>query len=321
MSNGSPDAHPARCPSASTVAILREAPDGFQVLMLQRHANSRFMADRFVYPGGKLDPADCTAHAAQRIDGRTPREIQAAFGAASLRQSAAADPAAGQAHLGSGLFLAGIRETFEEAGILLARRKGQPDLIDLTSDAAVARRFRDYRQRLNRATLSLSSLAEQEDLIFPLERIAYFAHWITPLHEPRRYDTRFFIALAPENQRPLHDDEETIDSTWIRPKDAISANQAGNFLLAPPTLHTLMQLARFDSARAALAWAIDHRPPTILPFMHKEGRDILLLLPGDPRYPADQPGYRRSTPVDGPTRMRADGHGLWRILDGEASEK
>src|SRR5690554_5836019 len=78
----------ARCPSASTVAILREAPTGFEVLMVQRHTNSRFMADRFVYPGGKLDLADCTPRAAQRIDGRTPAEIQAAFGALSLRQSA-----------------------------------------------------------------------------------------------------------------------------------------------------------------------------------------------------------------------------------------
>jgi len=314
MSNSSPDSRTARCPSASTVAILREAPTGFEVLMVQRHTNSRFMADRFVYPGGKLDLADCTPRAAQRIDGRTPAEIQAAFGPLSLRQSADSGAEAGGEYLGSGLFLAGIRETFEEAGILLARRKDQPHLIDLTSDAAVAERFRTYRQKLNRGTLALSTLAEQEDLIFPLERIAYFAHWITPFHEPKRYDTRFFIALAPQNQRPLHDASETTDSRWIRPQDAIEANQSGTFQLAPPTLHTLMQLAEFDSAQDALDWASDYRPPTILPYMHKVASDILLLLPGDPNYPADQPGYSVTSPIDGPTRMRADGIGLWRIL-------
>src|SRR5690554_4602553 len=164
MSNSSPDSRTARCPSASTVAILREAPTGFEVLMVQRHTNSRFMADRFVYLGGKLDLADCILRAAQRIDGRTPAEIQAAFGPLSLRQSADSGAEAGGEYLGSGLFLAGIRETFEEAGILLARRKDQPHLIDLTSDAAVAERFRTYRQKLNRGTLALSTSPNKKTL-------------------------------------------------------------------------------------------------------------------------------------------------------------
>jgi len=305
------------CPNASTVVILREAPAGFEVFMVQRHAKSRFMADRFVYPGGKLDAADCTARAAERIDGRSAAEIQAAFGESSLHCSAKNGEQAPDAYLGSGLFLAGIRETFEEAGILLARRRGERGLIDLTSDAAVARRFRVHRQQLNRNTLALSALAEQEDLIFPLERIAYFAHWITPFHEPKRYDTRFFIALAPENQRPLHDDEETTDSTWIRPQDAIAANQAGNFLLAPPTRLTLLQLSEFDTARAAFDWAIAHTPPTIIPHMKMQEDAIFLLLPGDPDYPGDQPGYDATSPVRGATRMRAENIGLWRMIEDE----
>lgn len=285
--------------------------------MVQRHAKSRFMADRFVYPGGKLDAADCTPCAAQRIDGRTPSEIQAAFGEASLRGSAQREEQEYEEYLGSGLFLAGIRETFEEAGILLARRKDEPHLIDLTSDPGVARRFQTHRQQLNRGELALSTLAEREDLIFPLDRIAYFAHWITPLNAPKRYDTRFFIALAPEHQRPLHDAMETTDSTWIRPQDAIQANQTGTFQLAPPTIYTLMQLSEFDSARAALDWAIAHRPPTILPHMQQRGDDIFLLLPGDPDYPADQPGYEMTSPTRGATRMRAENVGQWRILEDE----
>lgn len=315
MSECSARANVTLCPNSSTVAILREAPAGFEVFMVQRHAKSRFMADRFVYPGGKLDAADCTARAARRIDGRTPAEIQAAFGELSLRGSAQRGEQRDGEYLGSGLFLAGIRETFEEAGILLARRKHDPELIDLTSDPALAQRFLTYRHQLHRGALALSALAEQEELVFPLDRIAYFAHWITPLHAPKRYDTRFFIALAPENQRPLHDAKETTDSTWIRPKDAIRANQAGSFQLAPPTIYTLMQLSKFDSARAAFDWALAHRPPTILPYMHPHSDEILLLLPGDPDYPTDQPGYEFTSPTRGPTRMRAENIGLWRILE------
>lgn len=283
--------------------------------MVQRDAKSRFMADRFVYPGGKLDPADCTPHAAQRIDGRSPADIQAAFGASSLHDSAQQGELGNNNSLGSGLFLAGIRETFEEAGILLARRKDQSQLIDLTSDPAVAKRFLTHREHLNQNTLALSTLAEQEDLIFPLDRIAYFAHWITPLNEPKRYDTRFFIALAPEHQRPLHDAMETTDSTWIRPEDAVEANQAGKFLLAPPTLHTMWQLCRFDSARDAFDWAIAHRPPTILPHMEQRDTSLYLLLPGDPDYPTDRLGYEIGSPTSGATRMRLEKIGLWRMLE------
>jgi 8-oxo-dGTP pyrophosphatase MutT (NUDIX family) len=259
---------------AATIMILREADSGFEVFMVKRHSKSQFMANRYVYPGGKLDEADCADGAQfeankRHVEGLTPRQ-------ARQRLAEEVEPP-----IALGLFLAGIRETFEEAGILLARRAGEQSLIDLTRDEAVAERFRVYRKQCMDGELALSEMAEREDLIFPLDRLGYFAHWITPDFEPKRYDTRFFLAIAPKSQRPLHDERETTDSTWIRPKDAIEANQRGEFLLAPPTLLTLQQLAEFDSVREAFDWALEHDPPTILPEMEQRDGEIWLTLAGD----------------------------------------
>jgi 8-oxo-dGTP pyrophosphatase MutT (NUDIX family) len=120
---------------AATIMILREADSGFEVFMVKRHSKSGFMANRYVYPGGKVDEADCIdlggLEADQRhVEGLTPAQARA-------RLAEEVEPP-----VALGLFLAGIRETFEEAGILLARRKGEDSLIDLTSDDQVAERFR-----------------------------------------------------------------------------------------------------------------------------------------------------------------------------------
>lgn len=288
---------------AATIIILREAADGFEVFMVRRHSKSRFMANRYVYPGGKLDAADCTELATRHVEGLTP-------GQARERLAEEVDPSTAL-----GLFLAGIRETFEEAGILLARRADEDDLIDLTSDEEVAEAFRVYRRQLMEGDISLSEVAEREHLVFPLDRLGYFAHWITPYVEPRRFDARFFVAIAPDSQRPLHDKRETTDSAWIRPADAVEKNQAGEFMLAPPTLRTLQQLAEFDSAEAAFQWSIDHDPPTILPHMEQRDGRVWLFMPGDEEFPADDEKYADAEPVgDGVTRMVAENLGLWRVV-------
>lgn len=270
---------------AATIMILREADEGFEVFMVERHSKSQFMADRYVYPGGKLDEADCTNVAARHVEGLTPEQ-------ARERLAEEVDPSTAL-----GLFLAGIRETFEEAGILLARRAGEQDLIDLTSDEEVAQRFRGYRKQLMDGDVALSEVAERENLVFPLDRLGYFAHWITPVVEPRRYDTRFFLAIAPDSQRPLHDERETTDSVWIRPAQAVEDNQNGEFMLAPPTLRTLQQLAEFDTVEEAFDWALENDPPTILPHMEQRDGKIWLTLPGD------EVG-----------EMVAENVGLWRIV-------
>ncbi len=271
---------------AATIIILREAAEGFEVFMVRRHSKSHFMANRYVYPGGKLDAADCSEVAAGHVEGLTPEQ-------ARERLAEEVDPSTAL-----GLFLAGIRETFEEAGILLARRAGEDELIDLTSDDEVAETFNQYRKQLMQGDIALSEVAERENLVFPLDRLGYFAHWITPEIEPRRYDTRFFLAIAPQSQRPLHDKRETTDSVWIRPADAVEDNQAGEFMLAPPTLRTLQQLCDFDTVEEAFDWALANDPPTILPVMEQRDGKIWLTLPGDE--------------VE---EMVAENVGLWRVVD------
>ncbi|MBA2662293.1 MAG: NUDIX hydrolase [Bradymonadaceae bacterium] len=290
---------------AATIMVLREADEGFEVFMVRRHHKSGFMANAYVYPGGKLDEGDCSAVAAERVRG-----IGAEEACGRLREDI-------DGFKGLGLFLAGVRETFEEAGILLACSATSGELVDLTSDVAVAARFGAYRKALIGGELSLSELARREDLVIPLDRVGYFAHWITPYLEHRRFDTRFFVALAPANQHPLHDAVETTDSLWVRPLEAIEQYRAGALLLAPPTLRTLEQLARFASAQAALAFAKTHDPPTILPHFVEQDGSVALLLPGDRQFPSEDPDYVLATPVDdGVTRMMLV-DGQWYSQKGE----
>src|SRR5690606_17485459 len=122
-------------------------------------------------PGGKLDASDCTERAAAHVRG-----LSAVDACARLNID---EPS----YLGLGLFLAGVRETFEESGILLACRAGCEDWIDLTSDPEVAERFAGYRRALITGELSMTELAERENLVISLENIGYFAHWITPYIE------------------------------------------------------------------------------------------------------------------------------------------
>lgn len=294
---------PVKLVDAATVIVLREARaadasrSGFEVFMVRRHHNSGFMANAYVYPGGKLDPTDCTEQAAAHARGLSPQKARERLGIVAASGAPESDERAAELEA-LGLFLAGVRETFEEAGILLACRDGEHAPIDLTGDAARAERFRRYRRELVTGELAISELAAREGLTIPLDRIGYFAHWITPYFEHRRFDTRFFVALAPEHQHPLHDEVETTASCWVRPDEAIARHRAGQILLAPPTLRTLEQLGQFASAHDVLEYAGTYRPPAILPHLSDEDGTPVLLLPGDPAYPTDHPDYRAATPVD-----------------------
>lgn len=297
------DSGDAPAKDAATVMILREHPDGLQVFMVRRHSGNEFMADRYVYPGGKLDEDDCSPDAAEHVEGMTPSD-------ACERLDEDVDP-----YRALGLFLAGVRETFEESGLLLARRRDEADFIDLTSDPEVSARFSDYREQLQSGQIALSEVAEREDLVFPMQWLGYFAHWITPFVESKRYDTRFFICLAPVNQAPLHDAHETTESIWLTPEDALERSRGDDFLLAPPTLRTLQRVSDFESAKQALDFARSHIPPTILPHMEMEGNDVMLYLPGDPAFPADDPRYGEAEPVDSDvTRMRMMAMGKWETV-------
>lgn len=275
---------------ASTVVLLRQRQGAVEVFVVQRHSRSPFMPDAYVYPGGKLDPEDCAPEASQLCTGLRPEQALARLAPQGPRlpEDEALSPAQAL-----GLHLAALREVFEEVGVLLARRADGGPLP--WGDPGFGARMAQARRRLHQQQLSMAELGRQEGLRFPLDALDYFAQWITPDIEPRRFNARFFLALAPEDQEPVHDDLETVASGWMRPRQVIERYYAGDLLLTPPTLCTLEDLSGFSSP-AALRRALLARPVvTVLPRPHTPPDGSLgLALPGDKLYPAT-PGLTGTT--------------------------
>jgi hypothetical protein len=146
-------------------------------------------------------------------------------------------------------------------------------------------RFLGHRQAVDRGERRLVEVCMEEGLQLAVDSMFYFSHWITPEGAPRRYDTRFFIARAPEAQVPLHDDREVIANLWVRPADALARHRAGEFDLIFPTVRSLMALERFATADDALfaAAAVEH-VPTMLPRIIEDQGGYRILLPGDDGY-------------------------------------
>lgn len=299
------DAPPLRL--AATIIIARDGAEGVEVFMVKRHGKSSFMANAYVYPGGALDEADQGDEVARHLTGRAPAACAARLGMDPD------DPV--QRARATGIWLAGVRETFEEAGILLAHRPERAALIDLTTDPDTAARFGDWRRRLHDGQASVAAMLSAEDLSVPLDRLELFARWITPTFERKRFDTYFFVARAPRAQRPIHDAQETTASCWVRPADALAHAAAGEWLLAPPTVATLHQVSRHATTEALLAYAARLTPPVLIPHLDREAEGgPALLMPGDPDYPVDDPALALATPNDEPwTRMVMGEHGAWRF--------
>lgn len=281
---------------ASTVMILREVGQEFEVFMVKRHSKMAFMANAYVYPGGKLDPEDSEPGVHECVE----CEDDAFLTTLAPHRSEAI-----------GLCLAGVREVFEESGFLLARREADAPgaFVDLMTTPQVEERFKTYRRELQRYETSLAAVARAESLVISLNELAYFARWVTPTFEPKRYDTRFFVARAPQKQRPIHDGIETTESRWLTPGRAIDRARAGEIFVAPPTLRTLEQIASFESLDAIFEFTASRTPPVILPHLDTSGPHAMLVLPGDPEFPHDAPEYQGLDPVDdGITRLvRKDG--------------
>ncbi len=224
------------------------------------------MGGAHVFPGGRVDAAD-------RIDG-TRVGIDGAEAAPARMPDVSAQDAI--AH-----HVAALRELFEEGGVLLAR---QNDRI-ITIDGSSSDRFAAHRHNLLAGTTSFAEIVAAEDLRLALDELTYFAHWVTPEIEIKRFDTRFFIARAPEGQTPVHDHGETIHSEWLDPVDAIERSRKEDIALPPPTWTTLSTLAKFRSIDEVMQWARRKPIPRVQPAFLTRGDDTLLLYPGDPLYP------------------------------------
>jgi len=249
---------------AATVMLVRDVPRGLEVLMLQRSQALAFMPGVHVFPGGALDAAD---------DSPALRALCAGL------DDATASRALGLQRGGLAHWIAAIREAFEEAGILLAY-DAAGEIVSV--DEATAERYRAQRRALDEGRGDFAEFVLGEGLRLAVDRLRYFGHWITPVGSPRRYDTRFFVAVAPAGQEARHDERETIAHVWVRPREALElcAREAINMRL--PTIKTLERFAACSTAAELMA-EIDSASEvrSLLPRFTRDGRSV---LPGDPGY-------------------------------------
>jgi 8-oxo-dGTP pyrophosphatase MutT (NUDIX family) len=185
--------------------------------------------------------------------------------------------------------VAALRECFEEAGVLLVQRRadsdaGRGDLLD-TSDPATARRFAEHRDAVNAGTARLLDVCRQEDLVLAADTVHYVSRWVTPELAPRRYDTRFFVTVAPPGQVARHDDSETIATIWVRPADALARGERGEIQLLPPTIANLKSIEPYRTSAEVMAWAgAVTDVVTVLPIVVFGDGSVQVLRPGDDGY-------------------------------------
>lgn len=257
-------------PSA-TVLMLRDGPNGLEVFLLRRHGLSDVLGGAYVFPGGKADAPD--AQLVARLD-QDAGVLHEALGEPGL------DPGVAAA-----LYVAAVREVFEETGVLYAAVDAQA-AREAWSELRAGRSFADIVQALD-ITLHAAALAP-------------WSRWITPLVGGvvrKRFDTRFFVAAVPAGQEPAHDDHEATASLWLTPRTALQQYWAGEIQLAPPQIMSLVHLARHADVTNVLAQARSRRPPAVRPEPFELQGMRVLCYPGDARH------SERERVMPGPTRL------------------
>jgi 8-oxo-dGTP pyrophosphatase MutT (NUDIX family) len=251
-----PEPRPPRL--SATVLLVRDGVRGLEVFMVERHHQIDFATGALVFPGGQVDAADAD-----------PALVARCAAAAVLDDAARV------------LRVAAIRETFEEAGVLLARARGEPALVAAERLRGIEAR---HRAALHAGERTLCEIAAAEDLELACDLLVPFAHWITPVFMPKRFDTWFFLVAAPSDQVALHDGHESVDSMWITPSDAEAAKSAGRRTIIFPTLLNVRKLGRAKTVADALANARSGPIVTVLPRVEQRGDAPVMVLPADAGY-------------------------------------
>jgi 8-oxo-dGTP pyrophosphatase MutT (NUDIX family) len=257
-------ATPAAAPRpATTVLLLRPSRPGdiaspLEVFMVVRHQQIDAFSGALVFPGGKLEDADGDPRLRARCGGAEK------VGDNELK-----------------FRIAGVREAFEECGILLARRRGQRAVIAAADLLGIEQR---WRAKLAKDEASIVDLVEAEDLEIATDLMVPFAHWITPTFAPRRFDTWFFLAEAPEDQVALHDGSESVDSVWIGAQDAIDEAVAGRRTLVHATTKNLELLAEGKTVAGAISQATERKIITVQPWVETRDGKRYLHIPPDAGY-------------------------------------
>jgi 8-oxo-dGTP pyrophosphatase MutT (NUDIX family) len=256
MSEAVPASRPPR--PASTLLLVRDGTQGLEVFVVERHHQIDFAGGATVFPGGKLEEGD-----------QDPDLRQRCTGADQLDDAAL------------GFRVAAIREAFEECGVLLARSRGQAEVISVARLADLLKR---YRAEVREHRVSIAQLARTEDLELATDLLVHFAHWITPEGMPKRFDTHFFLVAAPPDQFAAHDGTESVDSSWLSPRRALADADAGTRTIIFPTRMNLAKLARSANVADAMAAAGRAKVVTVLPRVERGPGGPILRIPPEAGY-------------------------------------
>lgn len=250
------EAQPKPPVPAGTIVLLRESPAGPEMFMVVRHHQIDFASGALVFPGGKVDAQDDDPELAALCDG------------------ASEDPVLRAIEIGS------IREAFEEAGVLLARAEGESELLDGARVAALD----PLRDALHKGDLPLKDFLRQHKLRLACDALTRFAHWVTPTMMPKRFDTHFFLAVAPGDQILAHDGHESVDSVWLTPAQALADAEAGSRTVIFPTLRNIEILEGFADCQGLID-AFARKPiVTVTPWTEKRDDGTWLCIPPEAGY-------------------------------------
>jgi len=242
---------PASPRPAATVLLLRDGDDGPEVLLMRRHRSSGFVPGAWVFPGGRVDPADSGPALYERIQGLPTRPVPDVT-----------------------YWIAGLRELFEETGVLLARTSAGT----WVEDARTGHRVDALRHALMNGTATLLEALEALDATLDAAGAVHVAHWITPIVEPRRYDTHFLATALPPDRAVTVDPREMTECAWLTPAAALARFEQGALPMVFPTVRTLEGLRGFDSVQHVLA-ALRHRDvPPILPRLVRTSGGVAIVV-------------------------------------------
>jgi 8-oxo-dGTP pyrophosphatase MutT (NUDIX family) len=241
---------------AATVVILRDGREGLEVFMVVRHHEIDFASGALVFPGGKVDEQDADPAWAE------------------LAPSTASTP-------DRSFMVAAARETFEEAGLVLARHRGAQPLLDAQTAHRLVER---YRAPMLAGETSFLDVVRSEGLLLAPDLMVRFAHWITPETQPKRFDTHFLLVSAPVGQLGAHDGAESVEGFWIAPKQALSDAEAGTRTLLFPTHMNLLKLAAHATVAGAVAAARGNSVVTVTPRVERTATGRTLHIPAEAGY-------------------------------------
>jgi 8-oxo-dGTP pyrophosphatase MutT (NUDIX family) len=255
-------AEPARPRNAATVVLMRPSARpaaGPDVYLLRRQTSMAFAAGMCVFPGGGVDDRDFDASVTWA--GPSPEEWAARLGV-------------DDEHLARALVCAAVRETFEESGVLLAGPSPDEVVADVTGDDWEA-----DRTALESRQLALTELLERRGLVLRTDLLGAWSGWLTPVFEPRRYRTWFFVAVLPDGQRTRDVSSESDQVTWQPALSAVEAVERQELFMLPPTYFTCLEIGQCATPDEVLAAARGREVEMFMPEVVADGDEFVLSMP------------------------------------------